>query len=139
MAPRLVTLFTGSGNVTNPLDTTTYYAGSMVNSAMSTTQGARRVYVPVAGTIRAVNLDIWSSTGVVGTNEAIEFYIRKNATTDYLIESEASTDLFRLVKNDAMNVPVAMGDWFEIKVICPTWVTNPTNWIMNGFIIIESE
>jgi hypothetical protein len=135
--PRLISLVVSSGNVTNPADATSYYVGSMLNAAMSTTEGARRIYVPETGRIISANINIWSSTGTAGTNENINVYLRKNATTDYLIQLMATTDVFRKVKNNSLNIPVSIDDWFEIRIDCPTWVTNPTNWIIHGTVIMS--
>jgi xanthine dehydrogenase iron-sulfur cluster and FAD-binding subunit A len=113
--------------------------GQMVNSTLTSTEGQRRIYVPQRGIIRAASIIIWSSTGTAGTNEALPVSIRKNATTDYLIQSMSTTDVFRKYNNQNMAVPMELDDFFEIKIDCPTWATNPTNWIINGFITMETE
>ena len=100
---------------------TLYWGGMLV--APSTTAARWRVYIPKGGTITAAY--VYSYSGTAGTNENWSVYIRKNNTTDYLIQTLAANTNDRVWSNTAMNVPVAQGDYVEIKEVFPAWATNP--------------
>ena len=116
-------------------DASTYYIGGHA-IAPQTAAGNNRVYVPKAGTIKAVII-FWYA-GTAGTDEEIAVYLRKNNTTDYAIESIADSNnakAFGLL--GAFGISVAAGDYLEVKVVCPTWVTNPANVRISGTVYIE--
>jgi hypothetical protein len=60
-----------------------------------------------------------------------------NNTTDYLIETIGASASERIFNNESLNIPVVSGDYFEIKAINPTWVTNPLTTIFGGNVVIE--
>ncbi len=120
----------------NPNDGVTNYFGNRYNSPTSTAD-VTRVYVPRAGTIKRA--DILGFAGTAGSNEAWEFYIRLNNTTDTLIQSVASSSATRVWSNSSLSITVAAGDYFEIKMVNPTWVaTNPAAISFGGNIYIET-
>lgn len=133
--PRALSFIVGAAAPTDPADADIRYFGAYTNLAFTTTQGARRFYIPKKGRIVSVMFVFAASTAVVGTNENIVAVLRKNSTTDYAIATVATTDVYRLFNNENMNVPVAVGDYFEIKITCPTWVTNPTQIQLWGVVI----
>jgi len=112
---------------------TLYWGGMLV--APSTTANRWRVYCPKAGTIKAAF--IFSYAGTVGTNEAWSMSIRKNNTTDYLIQSLSVATNDRVWSNVDLNIPVIAGDYIEIKEQTPAWVTNPATVTRTGQIYIE--
>lgn len=124
-----------AANLATLTDAATYYFGNKAAAAPATSQGQARVYVPKAGTIKAASIEGYFSTA--GSDEAVSVYIRKNATTDYLIQSVGLDASLGLWQNGALNISMAAGDYFEIKVVCPTWVTNPANGRFSGSVYIE--
>jgi hypothetical protein len=124
-----------AASLSSPADATTYYFGSLAALAPQTTANLARVYIPKAGTIKVAY--IVARAGTVGTNEAWSAYIRKNNTTDYLIQSLSSTDNPRVWSNTGLSIAVSEGDYFEIKMVCPTWATNPATVAFGGVIYIE--
>lgn len=123
-------LVLGTTAVHNPLDATTYYAGQ-IGQAITTTGGTRRVTVPITGTIVAAAVNVNAVTAV-GTNESWTFNVRLNNSSSTLIGSVAANTSYRVVTNTAMSVAVTAGDYVELEVVCPTWVTNPqgvTYWV----------
>jgi len=116
-------------------DAAIYYFGCMAGGIPSTLSAIARLYIPKSGKINAAYLS-WRA-GTAGTGESISAYIRVKDTTDYLIATLANTDAFKLFTNKRMNVPVILDDYIEIKIVCPTWVTNPGNVTLGGILWLE--
>jgi hypothetical protein len=127
----------GSGGSFNPADGLTYYIGSSQSmaSAPSTTAARRRVYVGSAR--RIVGIDLQVFTTVTGTNETVPVSVRVNNTTDYLIGNmtwNPGANNYALVNNQSLDISLAVNDYWEIKIVCPTWATNPTGVTMQGAV-----
>lgn len=118
----------------NPLDATTYYFGQIPKAPVTAT-GQNRVLIRLAASIRIVNIYCFASTA--GTNENISLYIRKNNTADTLIQTVGTAASERVFFNSALNIPFAAGDSFEVKMICPTWATNPATMNFGGYVYLE--
>jgi len=121
--------------LSSPTDAATYYFGSLSALAPQTTANLARVYIPKAGTIKVAY--IVARAGTVGTNEEWSAYIRLNNTTDYLIQSLSSTANPRVWSNTGLSIAVSQGDYFEIKMVCPTWSTNPATVAFGGVVYVE--
>lgn len=117
----------------NPADSTTYYIGIRA-VAPTTTANYRKAYLPIGGTIAGAYL-FWE--GGIPTNEDISISIRKNDTTDYLIETIGDTEALKVFNNSDMCIPVARGDYIEIKIVTPAWVTNPVSVSINGLLMLQ--
>lgn len=116
-----------SGGAINAVDATTYYFGSVIGAGFTTTANTRRIYIPKGGTIIAANV-YFLQAGSSGTSETSTLSIRKNNTTDFTISSSITNEsLSKFFSNNAMSVPVAAGDYIEMKWVTPTWATNPTS------------
>ncbi len=128
-----------TSNVFSPSDATTYYlGGSEVNSPESSA-GIRRVYFPVACTIKACIISCYKGA-TAGTTENVESYIRLNNTTDYTVTTTGqwtSASGSDQMTNASMTVPISAGDYIEFKIVCPTWSTNPLNCRVSATISIE--
>lgn len=120
-----------------PVDGASYFfAGFTANTSPTASGNGGRFYAPFAGVIKWA--DIYTdSNGAAGSNENISFYIRVNNTTDYLIETVSSSSALRRFTNHAMSISLAENDYFEVKMLCPTWVSNPTNVRIMGTIVME--
>ena len=127
----------GSGGVFNPADGLTYYIGSSQSmaAAPSTTAARRRVYVGSAR--RIVGIDLQVFTTVTGSGETVPVSVRVNNTTDYLIGNmtwNPGANNYALVNNQSLDISLAVNDYWEIKIVCPTWATNPTGVTMQGAV-----
>lgn len=100
----------------------------------SSSQGEAKVYLPIDCTIKMALLTWYASNSI--TNEAISIYVRVNETTDYLIATVSSTDEIKVFSNTAMEVPLTVGDYFEVKVICPTWVDAGGDTVISGLLFV---
>jgi len=116
----------------DPTDATTYYIGNQ--AASPTTASGRRIYIPKAGTLKVAYIH-WLSGAP--SNEDISIYIRLNNTSDTLIETIGDTAVTKVFNNAALSIAVVAGDYIEIKIVCPTWATNPTNVVLGGVVYIE--
>lgn len=118
-----------------PVDATTYFFG-LQSAAPDTTAAVTRVFIQRAGTIRKVRLSI-RNTGVAGTAEASTASIRINNTTDTTISAAVTTNATFQTFTANVGINVIDGDYFEIKWVTPTWVTNPTNLFLWAQVYIE--
>lgn len=118
-----------------PVDAGTYYFGS-VNRGSGTTAAQSKMYIRRSGVIRVAEA-YWWANGVAGSNEDVSVYVRLNDTTDYLIQTVGAATQERNFTNAAINITVASGDFVEIKMVCPTWATNPTNGAFGGYLLVE--
>jgi hypothetical protein len=80
---------------------------------------------------------VWAHAGTAGTGETWACNIRLNNTTDTLVQSLASTAAYRVWSNTGLSIAVVAGDYIEIKLVNPTWVTNPANVRFGAAIYIE--
>lgn len=118
----------------SPADGATIYFGQLPK-APTTSANISKIYIRKAGTIKAAN--IYSYAGTAGTAEAWVANIRLNNTTDTEIASVASATNERVWSNTSLNIAVNVGDYIEIKMVNPTWATNPLTFIPAGYIYIE--
>jgi len=118
----------------SPADGATIYFG-MLPKAPVTVGATSKIYIRKAGTIK--HAEIYCYSGTAGTAESWSLYIRKNNTTDTLIATVAAATNERVFTNSSLSISMAVGDYFEIKAINPTWATNPLTTIFGGYIYIE--
>jgi len=119
----------------SPVDSQTIFFGNLPKAPV-TTGGNSKIYVFEPCRITAVELINFS--GTAGTNEAWQAFIRVNNTTDTLIQSVSLATNERRFSNLALNIPLVAGDYFEIKMINPVWVTNPLTSIFGGYVFLWS-
>jgi hypothetical protein len=118
----------------SPTDAQTVYFGNLPR-APTTSAAISKIYVRKAMTIKMA--EIYCYSGTAGTNESWSLYIRKNNTTDYLIATLGVATNERVFSNAALSIPMAAGDYFEIKGVQPTWGTNPLTTIYGGYVYGE--
>ena len=117
-----------------PADATTYYFGVIVAKAFDSNATYHQDVLPFnCKLIAATIITLASGTP---SNETYSVYVRKNNTTDYLLSSSvfngASTSLpYHYIANGSgLNSTYSSGDKIEIKVVTPTWATNPTSYYL---------
>lgn len=115
-------------------DAQTIYWGGVIQ-APTTTAALRRTYIPKAGTIKACY--VWMNAATAGTGESWDCNIRLNNTTDTLVQSLASTAGYRVWSNTSLSIAVVAGDYFEFKMVNPTWATNPATVQFGASVYIE--
>jgi len=120
----------------DPADSKNYYIGGNAYGWIDGVGGIGRIYFPRDGIIRAVAIYVYCT--VVASAENVAFSLRVNNTTDYSINATVHLNTAStLVANYALSIPVAVTDYFEIKVVTPAWATNPTGVFVGGHALIE--
>ncbi len=130
---------------TNPTERQTVYFGQLPKAPV-TTANISKVYIPKSGTITRALIYTYS-TGA-GGNQNWSLYIRMNNTTDTLIETRGVSANERIFQNNALNIAVTAGEYFEIKGVQPCWGTvipilnlcvgaSPTGTTYAGYVWIE--
>lgn len=123
--------------VHNPVDTTVYYFGQP-GLAVTTTADARRVYIPLGGTIVAAGI-VANAVTTTGTNESWKLAIRLNNTTSTPIDTLTTATAYRYFGNTGLTISVNAGEYFEIEATPPAWVTNPLGVIYHGHVIVAAS
>jgi hypothetical protein len=129
-------LAVAGGYLAYPTDGTTYYFGGQYEATISITAALHRMYCPKAGTIKAAYI-FWRAGGTPGTAENLSLYIRLNNTTDTLIATISDEQAVKVFSNTALSIAVAQGDYIEIKMVSPTWSTEPSLIYLSGVVYIE--
>jgi len=112
---------------TSPADATTYFSGTGFQRTMSTSANRRKIFIQKTGVLKSAYIFVINSSSI-STTETSTIYFRLNDTTDTAINAVVTTDqIFQVFSNTGLSVAVTAGDYFEIKWITPTWVTNPTS------------
>ena len=113
----------------NPADGTTYYCGN--SGFQSGTIGNYSVKFPCSGYIKYFAWNIFV-LGTLGSNENVSLYLNE-AGAETLI---TSTEQLTAVKNEglvdltASPIAVTSLQYSALKMVCPTWATNPTAVVM---------
>jgi len=119
---------------TTPADNATVYFG-MMPKAPITTANVSKIYIRKAGTLKVA--EIYCYAGTAGTAENWSLYVRKNNNTDYLIATLGVSANERVFSNAGLSIPLAVGDYLEIKGVQPAWATNPATCIYGGYVYVE--
>ena len=137
-SPRIYSIYF-SGATYSPADLADVFCGTIYGLTLGVSwASAAYGTIPLAGRITRAVVQLHSSTAD-GTNEDISMYVRINNATDYLIQTVGVAATQRDFVNYALNIPVVAGDTIELKMVCPTWVTNPTGCRIGGEVYIECE
>lgn len=103
------------------VDGTTYYI--MSQYFLTQSQGVLPLYCPVGGVLEQVDCNVNQTDG---SNEGVTIEVLvNNVSVGTLLNNQALTT--NLEMRTWPNVNVEVDDVLEIRIICPTWATNPTN------------
>lgn len=118
----------------NPVDGETQYYGN--NASWTDIASIFRVYVPKAGTITRIDLNVLAAG--VGSSESVSAYLRINNTTDVTIST--AIDMSSILSNFSAtpSQAISAGDYIEIKFVFPTFVTNPTLVFSNASVYVTT-
>lgn len=109
----------------NPADATTYYFSPHPGFGLAAATTSHKTYIQNGGTVRRI--DIHGYVTGLGSAETSTISFRLNNTTDTTISSTVvmnATPVY--ISNTGLSIAVVNTDYFNIKWLTPTWVTNPT-------------
>lgn len=135
-APRMYSIRFVLNSIPAPADSTTFYFGAIPISP-TTTANIAKIYPMVRGRIIAASFHSYQVVGATAENVAIS--IRKNDTTDYAVSSQPVNTVTTEWANRALNIPLEITDFIEVKLVTPAWTTNPANMYLSGECLIECE
>jgi hypothetical protein len=122
-----------------PADATSYHFGLSIEIPATTTL-RREFKFPQAGTMTAFSFNLLQATN--GSSETCTLYLRNTTTsTDYTIGTFTSDfGLNGALKTlySGLSIAVNTTDNWAVKILTPTWGTNPANWIPQGLILITT-
>jgi len=99
----------------------------------------RRIYLPAGRIVGVKGLGFPANAGVSSENTTI--YVRINNTTDVTVTTtfqfSATAYAPTVFTNTTLNTAVALGDYAEVKVVAPTYATNPTGVQFQGVIYVS--
>ena len=118
-------------------NSTVYVFGNAPKIPTTTTMGLNRIYIPKAGTIKAAEIFAYSTTA--GSAETWGMDIALNSATGRtnMIQNITTSSTTRRWANQSMSTVVAVGDYIEIRSLCPAWGTKPAVVVFSGNIYIE--
>lgn len=117
----------------NPTDAQTVYFGG-ITRAPSTVANTDKIFFRQAGVIKIVNL--YTFAAVAGSNQAWSLYVRLNDTTDTLVATVSAATQERIFNNSGLAIAVAAGDYIQLKMVNPTWTTDPTGVLGSGYLYV---
>lgn len=119
-------------------DATNYYIGIQTHT-MTTGSGQRKFKFAEAKTLTKASLSLFQTVNAsAGT---VTIYLRNitTATDDtigtFTSDFGAATSLAQLFTG--LSIAVNATDNYEIKILTPTWTTNPTNWIPSLLLYLQ--
>jgi len=121
-----------AGDVFDPSDGTTYYFGTYAYSAATTLSGASSP-IPISGTITAAGVHWYGSAT---TTENLSIYVCNDNSDEELIETIGIATQYKNFTNYSMSLTANTSYLYALKVVCPTWSTNPTSVRLGGWIYI---
>jgi len=115
---------------------TVYYFGNMGGNITTVAQ-RNKIYIPANGTIKKAYVSYFVG-GTLASTEAITLAIRLNNTTDYTINNTATLNAVTTdFNNAALNIAVSAGDFIELKLTTPAFVTAPTTVRCSVVLFVE--
>lgn len=120
-----------AGTYTAPTDAATVYFTSQVATPTNTATFYNQTALRNC-TITGASIDTRAATA--GSNEGWSIYIRVNDATDYLIATVSSATQLRTWQNSSLNISLTAGDKWVIKMVNPTWATEPATVVIQGYV-----
>lgn len=136
----------------NPADAATYYVGDgWAGVGITSGVGAQfiealKLTVPVPGIVTAVEIAAIYVDGSPGSGEAVTYSLHLNGAAGSAGSSTAlgtatwDTATYNTTRKlvTGLSLAVVASDLLLLKIITPTWVTNPTGVVINGLIYVQA-
>lgn len=118
----------------NPADSTNYYLTPATWGI--TSNNSNRLWIAKSGTITKVYGGVRVSS-TLGSSENTTVAIRLNDTTNTTISSTVKFDSAdSSFSNTGLSISVTAGDYINVYVTTPAWVTNPQSVFVNVSILV---
>lgn len=121
---------------TNLADGITYFIGNIPQTPITGSIARNQIDIPYNCTLVGAII-LFSAFSAVGTNEDISIYVRVNNTTDHLVATIGAATADRLFENMGLSVALTPSDYIHVKIVCPTWATNPTQTVVGGILYFK--
>lgn len=135
VASLLMTLYKVLATTWNPADSITYYLGPCP-ATPSTTQWRRQGYFNRKGKIRSVFVE-WYMTATAGSAEDITVTLELLGGVSIPLPQLTSMTAYKQFGVTGLDVDIDDMVYYEVKIVCPAWATNPTSVVVNGNIWVE--
>lgn len=127
--------YTGATNISS---SGARFFGGLFTRTLDADDTANRIHILKAGTITAINLNIYVAT-TIGSSEDIPLYIRVNNTTDYLagnikLNNANGKNIYCF---NGLSISVVYGDFISVKLGFPTMSIYPTGLFSNARILVD--
>ncbi len=140
------TLHIASIGSTSPSDGTTYYVGrqyggstGLLGTGDTGFIAAGYAMAPVAGTLTVASILANYAEGAAGSNENVTYSVCVNNTSTCTSLGTATWDASygRYSNITGLSIAVSAGDKLILKIVTPTWATNPTNVRIAGDFYVQ--
>lgn len=117
----------------NPADGATTYIGRSI-SANTALYSVARARISRSGTVKSVAIKVHCTAG---SAEVVNFYLRLNDTTDFANVTASMNVNAQELYVSGLSQAVANGDDMALKVVFPTFATDPTAASFWAHVIVE--
>lgn len=126
--------FCGSSTLTA---NSTKYFGTLFTRTFDSADNSCKIIIPKSGTITNVTYSSFIAT-TLGSNEAVNLYIRVNSTTSYLVSNSLTFNAAdKKYVVDGLSIPVSKGDYMSFQLVTPAFSTTPVGVFSNAVALVE--
>lgn len=119
------------------VDGATLFLGRNFTDTLFTSYNPTRIPVPKTGTVKAYFIEV-NISGTLATAEDVVHSLRLNNTSDISSVSLDYDAADRSGSSTGLSQAVTEGtDYLVLKIVCPSWATNPTNVQVHCVVYIE--
>lgn len=121
----------------SPLDATTYYFGINSGQVPTTTANSTFRKIPIAGILREAVISMVINSTLGTTENSVFSMDQNNGTLTTLHSTVTMSAICQSFTTTGLSTALAAGDTIQIKMVAPTWATNPASVRMTVELFIE--
>jgi hypothetical protein len=127
------------GYIAAPADGGMYYIGNHNAGSIINNYNDFYMQIPVTGTITVCTIDILI-LGVLGSSQWVQAQFYINGSDSIILTNTLRMDASRIsTRVGSLSRAVTAGDLIALKLIMPTFTTNPTTVHVSGNIFIKTN